>query len=573
MRSFRRLGVRDVVLSPGSRSTPLSLAALDSGLSVHVRIDERSAGFFALGLSKMTGIPTALITTSGTAATELLPAVTEAHLSGVPLIVLTADRPPELQGIGAAQTIDQSGIYGRLVNERILLGVPSLERAAAWPSIASQLYAAALKDLRGPGPVHLNVPFDEPLLGAVGDADASIPLITVTTVHAALGVPGDEVLRPLFTPDRRGLFIVGAHSGLHGSALVELASEVGWPILSDPRSGVSGDSQVLVDFADQFLRSASARRTLRPEVVVRIGESWSSKVLSTFLSSLREGSPDCSVHLIPSLPRFTDPERVADEILWCDLQATLARAIELVRATESRDPQGEWLKLWKDAESAASSVIAHEIEACEVLDEPALASALLDALGGSDLLHLSSSMPIRDVEWFARKRGPLPKVLSNRGANGIDGVLSCFMGESVALSAEGGGGRAFCLIGDVALIHDFGALVDRDGIDATVVVVDNGGGAIFSFLPQHAVVPATAFDRVFATPPSLDSGAILDGIGIATVVVSTRRELRDALIWSRSTAGITAILLRSERGANLARHNELSRLIVEAVDASLERAT
>ena len=478
-----RAGVTDAVVSPGSRSTPLALAVAASPLRVHVVLDERSAGFFAVGLGLATGRPAVVVTTSGTAAVELHPSVVEADLAGVPMIVCTADRPPELHHVGAPQTVEQRLLFADAVRWAFEPGVPDAAAASTWRSLA----ARAVLEART-GPVHLNLAFRDPLVGDPGDLPSARPnnapwhTFPKSTAPPAVDYGKD-----------RGVVVAGG--GAAAAEVHALAETLGWPVLADPRSGCRIPSPHTIAAADAILRA----KHFEPEFVLRFGAPWASKVVNRWLAGL-----DAEQWLVDPAGRWRDPDRV------------VSRVVPGVVASGEPAPP-EWLGEWQQAEAVAQAAIDKTAQG-----EPALARSLCRDLPDGTTLVVSSSMPIRDVEWYMAPRTGL-RVLANRGANGIDGVLS------TALGVAASGAKTHVLLGDLAFIHDVGALAlmaRRPDLDIAVTVVDNGGGGIFSFLPQAESLPAERFEQLFGTPHGLNLAAVAEGFGVGDVVevVTTSRE-------------------------------------------------
>jgi 2-succinyl-5-enolpyruvyl-6-hydroxy-3-cyclohexene-1-carboxylate synthase len=498
-----RGGVRFAVVAPGSRSTPLALALVADGrVDVQVHHDERCAAFMALGVGVATGRPAVLLCTSGTAATHFHAAVVEAHHAGVPLVVCTADRPPELRDVGAPQAIDQQRLYGTAVRWFYDPGPPDEAMRPAWRSIAARSVIEAAD-----GPVHLNLPFREPLVGEPGDLPAG----------RANGQPWHE--RPGGPTGNEG---EGRATG--GSALVGRALVVGGsfddrhPTLLTGLHRTSGPATVA--HADALLRIPELRDELRPDVIVRSSRQPASRVVNEWL--VATGADEWVVG-----PGWTDPSHSARRF---------ADGTHPVLG----DPDPDYVARWRALDAAADAAIAAVLADHPEPTEPATARALAASTTVAHLV-VASSMPIRDVEWYGRPRSGVT-VHANRGANGIDGVLSTAIG--VAL---GSGAPTTCLIGDVALLHDSSALIGlaaRD-VDLTVVVVDNDGGGIFSFLPQATRPGGAAFEALFGTPHGTDIPALARAHGVEVTHV------------------------RTDRAANVAAHRRLNQAIAAAARAAL----
>jgi 2-succinyl-5-enolpyruvyl-6-hydroxy-3-cyclohexene-1-carboxylate synthase len=556
--TWEKLGVRDATISPGSRSTPLALALSESdAITVHVLLDERSSGFFALGLSKISLRPTVVVTTSGTAATELRPAVTEAALSSIPLIVCTSDRPFELHGVGAPQTVDQELLFRDVVLRCFLLESPSPHNVAAWSSVGSQSFAAAMHLPGGRGPVHVNVPFREPLFDGPVSRE-SVASIAVSQMHSVRGTEDLERLEKILSVGPRGLVMVGATEEILSADLNRIARSLGWPILCDPRSRLHCDPALTVVHGDLILRSPQYHEQLRPDVILRIGESFSSKVIAQYLtetSSLR-GGPTEIVSWAPS-GRFYDPEGVASLVSVIDVNGTLAVLADM--AESLKKVPSAFLSLWVELDNAVEDFLSREFALSAPLDDPATAFHLLRELDERDLLFVSSSMPIRDVEWFGSKASRRPLVVANRGANGIDGVVSSYFGARRAWENLASDALSVLLLGDLAYLYDIGSLGFGEGRRGRglIVVNDNDGGGIFSFLPQRSVVSTSRFEQVFGTPHGQDLEAITRGFGYEVTTVSTAAELSREVEIARRGETTRVVLQRSSRDGNVIRHEAL----------------
>lgn len=568
-----RAGVRDAVVSPGSRSTPLALAiAADPRIRLTVVLDERSGSFRALGLARATGRPSVLLCTSGTAAVEYHAAVVEADLDHVALIVCTADRPPELHGIGAPQTVNQQGLFGVSVRWFAQLGVPDAANQSTWRSFAARTVAEAVASPRGPGPVHVNLPFREPLVGMPmplppGRAGGEPWHRVIAGGSVAVASGRLEAVRSL-VHGRRGVIVAGAGAVRTGDregaeVIHRLASALGWPVLGDPRSGLRTKAPNLVVAADSILRLPRAAEALRPEVVLRLGAPWASKVLGQWLGSC--GADDV---LVDPFGSWLDPHRTATLVVAAD-PVDVARGLLDLRVEAA---QPSWTSRWRTVAAAADAVIADALdgplraaEGDDALSEPWIARSLLRHLPHDSRLVVASSMPIRDIEWFAP---PLldVEVHANRGANGIDGVVSTVLGVAGAGDGRAGVG----LLGDLAFLHDGGALASAAGRPATIVVVDNCGGGIFEFLPQATALARERFELLFGTPQGVDVAAVARGYGVEVTEVSSEAAFINALsvVGSRGTH---VIVVRTDRQANVGVHDRLNAAVAEAVELALPR--
>jgi 2-succinyl-5-enolpyruvyl-6-hydroxy-3-cyclohexene-1-carboxylate synthase len=572
---WARAGVTDAVLSPGSRSTPLVLALdADPRVRVHVVFDERSAGFMALGLSLATGRPTVVATTSGTAAVELHPAVVEASHAGVPLIAATADRPAELHDVGAPQTVDQNGLFGPSARWAVSPGVPDVAAASSWRSLAARTVSAAVAGPGGPGPVHINLAFREPLQGS---AEAVSGLVAPGRAEGrpwhkriggvGAGFPESVVSLLAGYAGRRGLVLAGAGAG-DVKTVVGAARHLGWPLFADPRSGCRIPGEPVVACADALLRIPEVA-AWHPEVVLRLGAPWASRVLTQWLAGLGVSVPQV---LVDPCGRWADPDRQVATAVVADptelAAAVLAVAVKGTGAGVRLEEPSTWARGWADAERSAQAALDQELgaESPLAMSEPAVARAVVAGVPPGGLLVVSSSMPVRDVEWYSAPRQGLT-VLSNRGANGIDGVLATAVG-----AALGSGAPTVALVGDLAFLYDAGALVGaaRRRLALTIVVVDNDGGGIFSFLPQASTLPEARFERYWGTPHGADIAAIAAAYGAELVSAGDRRAL-EAVVAGAAAPGIRVAVVPSDRVANVAAHDRCHAAVATAVAAHAVR--
>jgi 2-succinyl-5-enolpyruvyl-6-hydroxy-3-cyclohexene-1-carboxylate synthase len=538
------LGVRHAVVAPGSRSTPMALAlAAEDRIDVHIFHDERSAAFAALGIGLSTGQPAVLLCTSGTAAAEFFPAVAEASQSCVPMIVCTADRPPELQGVGAPQTMNQQHLYGGYVRSFVNVSPPSFEESKSWRVIGWSSYLSSTNV--SAGPVHLNLQFRDPLVGVAAD------LPPRETSESQIGnVPASD-LQSLANLAEVGSGLILAGAGVDDPrALVELSSRLGWPLVADPRSGCRALSAQVITHADSILRHEDSAVRLTPSVILRVGEPPVSKVVNQWVA--RTGARIVAV--VPNGRRI-DPEGVVSEHLTCKVG-------DLVTALAGITASTEFFQLWWEAETTARSVIADVVEAETRVTEPWVARAVASSLREDDLLLLSSSMPVRDVEWFAES---CPRaVYSNRGVNGIDGVLSTGIGLAL-----GSGRRVTTLIGDVAFLHDSNALINlgERAAQVRIVVVDNRGGGIFSFLDQAKVLDRGPFERFYGTPHTSNLEALAQAHQVAASTVASKEEFMKRLTELR--AGV--IVVRTDRDDNVQDHQRINDAVVGALARGARR--
>ncbi|HWX95513.1 MAG TPA: 2-succinyl-5-enolpyruvyl-6-hydroxy-3-cyclohexene-1-carboxylic-acid synthase [Solirubrobacteraceae bacterium] len=579
-----RCGMRAACTSPGSRCAPLVLTlACEERLRCYSHVDERCSGFFALGLAKASGLPVAVACTSGTAAAELLPAAIEAREARVPLLLLTADRPPELRENGAGQAIDQLKLYGDAAKWFFEVGTheASSERLGWMRTLACRAYWTALEGR--PGVVHLNFPLREPLVSDEDlPADGSGRENGVPYLRRAAASPAApaaaSTLGALVAGARRGVVIAGRHERDTplGHAAAAFAAAAGWPLLADPLSGARRGDAAIAHY-DALLRDEEFLAGVTPDLVLRVGDLPVSKPLRSWLGGLEKVS---QVALDPE-GAWQDPASVLSDWLALEPASALARlAGSLGEPAAGAGAEEDWLALWRSADERAAEAIHGELGDHQ-LSEPAVASELGVLLPEEATLFVASSMPVRDIETFWPVRPDPPRVLCNRGANGIDGTISAALGVAAATP-----GPVVLLIGDVALAHDIGGLlaIARLGLKLTIVLLDNGGGGIFDFLPVSASPmarspeaagrgavedledPEDIYTRHVATPTGLDFAALAALYGLAHEraqdVFAFRAALERSLDGGRES---NIIEVRGEREANVRLH----RHVWEAVSRAL----
>jgi 2-succinyl-5-enolpyruvyl-6-hydroxy-3-cyclohexene-1-carboxylate synthase len=563
-----RGGVRLAVISPGSRSTPLAVALWrQPEIEVSVIVDERSAGFFALGAAQASGEPVALLCTSGTALVNYHPAVVEADESAIPLLVLSADRPPELRGIGAGQTIDQIKPFGSSVRWFCEVGTHEADDSGLlhYRSVACRALARARGEAR-PGPVHLNLPWREPL--------APVPVEGAVTATDPLALEGRDQ-RPLtavtkidlepsaFLLEEMASHIGDAISGVIVAGrqldpelrepLAHLARVSGFPILADPtsqlRCGPHDRSHVVASY-DLLLRDEHFARSVVPELVLRFGEMPTSKPLRSWLT----GSGADEIVINP-YGGWNEPTNRAAAILRADpteLASGWAARLEGLEGRERPLPDR-----WLDAEAAAQQTLEEAFGEGGEINEPALHRALGAAHRAGDLVYTSSSMPIRDQEAFLAGCETDVLFLSNRGANGIDGLVSSGIG-----AARASGRPTTIVVGDLGLLHDIGGLAAlRDtSTPVRIVVIDNDGGGIFHFLPQEAAMPEDEFEALLGTPRGVDPAKAAALFDLPHRRLESLGELPDAL-----AAGTGLIEIATNRTTNVAAHRQLAQKVHAAL--------
>jgi 2-succinyl-5-enolpyruvyl-6-hydroxy-3-cyclohexene-1-carboxylate synthase len=527
---WRRLGLRDVVICPGSRSTPLALACVEqSELRLHVRLDERSAGFFALGVALSSERPVAIIVTSGTAAAELHAVVAEADLARVPLLVLTADRPEELHGVGAPQTIEQGHLYGAMVRRFADPGVASQENTATWRTLARDLWLDARGTGDNAGPVHLNAAFREPLVGQ--------PFELPDQLDELMEMLPSRDLATVDVNGQRVLAVVGLGAD---AATVEECVALNWVVLGD------ATARGTTAYFDPLLRDEQFVTLATPDLVIRLGGLPASKVLQEKLRNW-----NVPIVALSGAGDVADPDRVVGRTI-----AGLPR-----RDVEKMQGSADYVALWRDASTKMGEWFdAYERDG-DLLDEPSVARLVVESSSRFDVpLVVGSSMPVRDVEWFTPSR--TSRTFANRGVNGIDGVVSTVLGV-------GAGAKSLGLVGDLTLLHDVSGLVEglgEVGGSCVIVVANNHGGGIFSFLAQAHEIAPSQFEQLFGTPRPHNLAAITEAFGHASVTVSTRAELRDVIATGLDREGLTVVIAQvPTRDENVRRHEALNRALGESL--------
>jgi 2-succinyl-5-enolpyruvyl-6-hydroxy-3-cyclohexene-1-carboxylate synthase len=540
------LGLRSAVIAPGSRSTPLALALADhpeiEDYSFH---DERSGAFFALGAAKTSGVPVAVVTTSGTAAAELLPAAVEARNGRVPLLLLTADRPPELRHVGAAQAIDQVKLYGDTVKWFHEVGVPepSPEFLRTAPALAVRAWADAAE--APAGPVHLNFSFREPLVPV--EVPGEVPEMEMIPppprYFPGRLYPDEASVAELaaLVEGKRTLIVAGAQDDAAlPPAVAGLAGAAGFPVVTDALSQLRAGTHDLANViaTGHAIAASGWMADNPPEVVIRTGASPTSKPLARWLADHPE-----IPQVVIDPAGWRDPDAAASTVLRANPALTATALTKAIAATAPSD----WMRTWREADDAAAAALATSTASWEFPSEPGVVEALAAALPAGSLLWVASSMPVRDIDAFLPRIDRPLRIAANRGANGIDGFLSSGFGSAAVVAAP-----TYLLAGDLAVLHDLTALAAaaRLQIPATVIAVNNDGGGIFSFLPQ--VEYPEHFERHFGTPHGLDLAAASRALGVEAHQVADRQFLVDAL--RETTASPRLLEIHTDRASNVEIH-------------------
>jgi 2-succinyl-5-enolpyruvyl-6-hydroxy-3-cyclohexene-1-carboxylate synthase len=543
-------GIRHACVCPGSRSTPLAIKIAEHPrLRLWTHLDERSASFFALGLARTAREPVLLLATSGTATAEFLPAVVEAFYSRVPLVVLTADRPHELRDRGAPQTIDQVQLYGKhakwffdLPEPEVTADQVHLARSTAARAVATAIDAPA-------GPVHLNVPLREPLLPEADGQPRSVE--SPIAVRVGVRAPTPEMLPDLNEP--RGLIVCGPQDDPDfPAAVAALARATGYPICADPLSGVRcgpHDRSLVLDAYDAFLRTDAG---LEPRLVLRFGAAPTSKPLSQFL----QAHPEARHILVDGGGGWRDPLGMSTEVLHVDA-TLLCRALA---AQFSPGNQSDCVDAWLRLNARARAAMAEHLAQLDEPFEGAVFAELARLLPANAVLYAGNSMPVRDMDTFLPSSDKPWRLLSNRGANGIDGVVSSALGASAA-----GHGPVVLVIGDISFYHDLNGLLAArmHGLDLLVVLVNNDGGGIFNFLSQTA--RPDVFETLFGTPHGLDFRPFVEGYGGRFVGLDEWRSFGSTVREGLQRGGLQVVEVRTERRRNVELHRQVWRVVAEAL--------
>ena len=576
-------GMGHIVISPGSRSTPLAISAeRTEGLRTWIELDERAAAFFALGLAKATGRPAAVVCTSGTAAANYLPAVIEAHYSRVPLLVLSADRPPELQDWGAGQTIEQQGLYGRY--PRWVSEVPIPGRGADALRFAGQLAARAVEHATGSsvgtpaGAVHLNWPLREPLAPPTRpgtDADTSAAFAPPQFSHGRPVADASDVsdLIERVRREERGVLCAGPMDASPElvAALARFARVSGWPLLADPASSLRAESRrqeaPILDAGDVLTRAPEFSTRMRPDIVLRVGETPVSKAQRLWI----EASEACEVWWLDQGLHWGEPSHRATRIIRGAAASLLDSASDALEGDGFRD------RGWCQAFERANAVAREAIETCVAQEKSwsgvPIAATLTSEMPEDGILFSSNSMSIRLLEIGYSNNASAFRILCSRGASGIDGINSTALGV-----AAGSRQPTVLLTGDLAFLHDLSGLLlaRREALPLTIVVIDDNGGGIFSFLPVAQQGEAISFDRLFHTPHDLDLARVASLFELDYHTAGSVSELNAALASTLRTEGVSIVHARVDAADNAARFREIIAAGVAAVDADFalpEKAT
>ncbi|MFS1517499.1 2-succinyl-5-enolpyruvyl-6-hydroxy-3-cyclohexene-1-carboxylic-acid synthase [Bacillus sp. SCS-151] len=557
-----KVNVTDVVISPGSRSTPMAMIMAEHPMmNVYVNIDERSAAFFALGIAKSKRKPVAILCTSGTAAANYMPAIVEAYYSRVPLIVLTADRPHELRDIGAPQAINQIGLFGEYTKWFAEMAIPedTPEMLNYVRTFASRASGTAMQAPKGP--VHLNFPFREPLvplMEAIEHHDQG-SYVNVTIGAPSLTTNQYDSIHDRIAAKKKGLIICGAiDDPSFAEAVIELAAKLQYPIFADPLSQLrSGhhNKELIIDSYDTILRNKQILQLYKPEVIIRFGEMPVSKALTLYIKQL-----DHIDHLvIDGGGGWREPTLSASDMIHCDEVNFCSGLSDVIKELNNKS---HWVTQWIEMNAMIKS-IWNGLEYEEDLFEGKVFSELTKTLPYNTTLFVGNSMPIRDLDSFFLTNDKSIRVLANRGANGIDGIVSTALGASINCSP------LVLVIGDLSFYHDLNGLLaaKMHKLNMTIIVINNDGGGIFSFLPQAQ--HQNHFETLFGTPLGLDYEYVVNMYGGEFNRVTKWNDFREKVQQSIHTDGLSVIELTTDRTTNVEMHRSLWNMAVAEIDAFL----
>lgn len=559
-----KAGIRDAVVSPGSRSTPMAmLMAEHPEINIHVIIDERSAGFFALGMAKIQQKPVALLCTSGTAAANYFPAVVEAFYSRVPLLVLTADRPHELRDVGAPQAIDQLHLFGRYAKWFADMAIP--EHTAEMLHYGRTMAArAAGKAISAPsGPVHLNFPFREPLIPDLESRNLWNTLnsrprqVQVTAGSSMIAAEEVQRLSKLFSQEKKGLIICGElHDAEFSDAVVKLSSDLNYPILADPLSNLrtgSHDKSSVIECYDAFMKDDYITEKLKPEVVIRFGAMPISKPLFQFLKR----TADIYQIVVDRQGGWREPTLMASEMIECD-ETWLCRQISKTAEIQN---DAQWMEAWRNVNETARELLASAEDHGGELFEGNIYRELQHAIPSQCHVIAGNSMPIRDLDNYFLNTEKNITVFANRGANGIDGVVSTALGISSAAADQ----PTFLVIGDLSFYHDMNGLLaaKMHKLNLTIILVNNDGGGIFSFLPQSK--EEKHFETLFGTPSGLHFKHAADMYDGSYTSPANWHDFRSSVTSAISKKGLNIIEIRTNRHTRVKIHRDLMNRVSQEI--------
>jgi 2-succinyl-5-enolpyruvyl-6-hydroxy-3-cyclohexene-1-carboxylate synthase len=565
-----KVGVQDVVVSPGSRSTPFAIIMAEHpNMRVHMNIDERSAAFFALGMAKAKRKPAALLCTSGTAVANYLPAIVEAYYSRIPLIVLTADRPHELRDVGAPQAIDQLHIYGKYAKWFVEMALPEKSREMLYYARTMAARAAAVAMTAPLGPVHLNFPLREPLVPTITEETwKQIETKEPSYIHVSIGKKTLEAkqfqqLYDQLTHTEKGLIICGdMDKPGFAEAVTMLADTFDYPILADPlsqlRSGTHPKDYIIESY-DAILKDEKIADALLPDVVIRFGAMPVSKSLLLMLKH----HPSIIQIVVDGEGGWREPTLTASHMIYCD-EIEFCHRLAEIGAQKRGGEKSEWTKRWQTVNKIAKETLL-EAGKEKQLFEGKVFIELAELLPEHSLLFVGNSMPIRDADTFLMTNNKQIRVMANRGANGIDGVVSSALGASTVTEP------LVLVIGDLSFYHDLNGLLAAKlhRLNATMIVINNNGGGIFSFLPQAK--HEKHFETLFGTPTDLQFEHVVRMYDGDYAKVETWDEFRHHVKRSVETKGLHVIELCTSRQENVMKHRLLWENVSQEIGEFLEK--
>lgn len=567
-----RCGLKHVCICPGSRSSPLAISfARHQDIKKWVHLDERSAAFFALGIAKHTHQPVAIVCSSGTAVANLSPAIIEAFYSGVSLLAITADRPPELHDWGALQTIDQANLFGNHIKWSAAMPAPEVTPSLITfvRAMAGRAFATACE--MPAGPVHLNFPFREPLEPSLVSADLPPDFSNwqegrsgrhqyLKSMAPAIRAPSEQELEQLagdLVSKERGIIICGPDTEVNlAGSVVELARRLGYPALADSLSGVrcgKHDISPVIDCYDMFIDDLELTGKFTPEVIIRFGALPVSKPLSVYME---RNSPARHILIDPGA-QWRDPLHLAGEVWHVDGPQFCNR---LIAALPDRPENTGWSRQWHDLNKSVRKAMSQELENCGEMFEGKVFSELSRLLPENSILFAGNSMPIRDMDAFFPAASYPMQFMANRGASGIDGIVSTALGVS-AVSPD----RVVLVLGDVSFYHDMNGLLAAKAfnLNTTIIVINNDGGGIFSFLPQSAC--EDVFESCFATPHGLTFRATAELYGLTYRLTGDWTTFSDAVKTSLTQTGSTIVEITGNRKRNVELHRKMREKVLSRV--------
>jgi 2-succinyl-5-enolpyruvyl-6-hydroxy-3-cyclohexene-1-carboxylate synthase len=553
-------GIKDVVVSPGSRSTPMAMVMAEHPeLNIHIHVDERSAAFFALGIAKATNKPVAILCTSGTAAANYFPAIIEARYSRVPLLVLTADRPHELREVGAPQAIDQIHLYGQHVKWFADMALPENSNELIRYARTVGARAAAIASQAPAGPVHLNFPFREPLIPKLDEEIFELkerPKGYVQVRNGELTISEDEFreISQKLNGYKKGIIVCGnIADNKFAQAVTELSTALKFPVLADPlsqlRSGLH-PLENIVEAYDTFLRNEDAKEYLKPDVILRFGAMPVSKALTIFLKENHQAEQ----FVIDGAGGWRDPATLSTEMIFCN---EIIFCEQLSGLTEPKEST-EFLEKWREMNELTKANMAL-IKDSQMLSEGRLFYQIAEMLPEEATLFVGNSMPIRDLDSFFLNNHKSIKVMANRGANGIDGTVSTALGS--ALYSQ----PLYLVLGDLTFFHDLNGMIAAKlyGIDIRIIVVNNNGGGIFSFLPQSQ--SPKNFELLFGTPLNLEFEHAVRMFNGNYTKVTDWDHFRELMKQSSDVKGLNVYEVVTNRDSNLAQHRDFWRIVSQEI--------